>query len=59
MLHFHHQLVSNWIGLLFAAGQVVYCGFTRACQLKTGADAAGNSPYESAELNAKPYSKCA
>ncbi len=27
MLHCVHQLVSNWVCLLFAAEQVVYCGF--------------------------------
>ncbi len=44
----------NCVGRPFAAEQVVCRACKRAFQLKTAADAAGNSPDESAE--AEPYS---
>ena len=37
MFHLLHQIVSNCVSLLFAAGQVVYSGFIRACLMKTAA----------------------
>ncbi len=37
MLHYVHKLVSNFVGLLCGAEQVVYSGFIRAFSVKTEA----------------------
>lgn len=39
MLHYVHQLVTNFVSLTFGAGPVAYSWFTRSFLLKTAATA--------------------
>ncbi len=49
MLHCVHQLVANFVCLLFGAGQVVYSGFIRAFCWKYFPAVAENDADESDE----------
>ncbi len=51
MLHYVHQLVADFVFLLFGAWQVVYSGFIGAFSLKTAAS--GNDTNESSESESK------
>ncbi len=51
MLHYVHQLVANFVCLLFGAGQVAYNEFIRAFSLKTAAPE--NNISENVKLQAR------
>ncbi len=59
MLHYVHQLITNFPSLSFGAGQVVYSPLiTGFCWKQMSAAAAGNKVDESSETEPKEVSGC-